>query len=92
MNSDKDKNDLLENIPKLQWACRRGMLELDVLLNNFLNEAYPQLSQEDKLLFIELLTYEDPAIFAWIMGHEAPTDTGMLKMSEAIRRHARSRV
>jgi antitoxin CptB len=92
MNFDKDKNDLLENISKLQWACRRGMLELDVLLSNFLQEAYSDLSLEDKHLFIELLSYEDPAIFAWIMGHETPTDANILKITDAIRRHARSRV
>lgn len=92
MNFDKDKNDLLENISKLQWACRRGMLELDVLLSNFLNEAYAAQALEDKLLFIELLSYEDPVIFAWIMGHETPAGAGMVKITEAIRQHARSRV
>lgn len=87
----KEIAEMMHDMPRLQWACRRGMLELDVLLTNFLNEAYAALADEDKRLFIRLLSESDPEIFAWIMGHETPKEADMIKITEMIRRHARSR-
>lgn len=89
MNAD-DNSNILNNIPRLQWACRRGMLELDVLLGNFLNEAYPALSTEDKQLFVELLKTEDPSLFAWLMGHEEVPER-YAYMVNLIRQHAYTR-
>jgi antitoxin CptB len=80
------------NTKKLEWACRRGMLELDVLLNNFLKEVYPSLSEQDKLSFIELLTYQDPVLFDYLMGRVVPEDDNIAKIAEAIRAHAKSRI
>ena len=31
---------VIESMQRIRWACRRGMLELDVLLGNFLDHAY----------------------------------------------------
>jgi antitoxin CptB len=76
---------------KLFWACRRGMLELDVLLGNFLEEVYPKLSEDEKKQFSLLLDQPDPNLFAWLMGHEKPQDPGLAAITEAIRNHARSR-
>lgn len=57
-------------IARVRWACRRGMLELDVLFQPFVEKHYEQLSDEDKLVFVRLLECEDPELFAWFMGHE----------------------
>lgn len=86
------KKIFLDDIPQLTWACRRGMLELDVLLGNFLREAYPKLSLEDKALFVQLLSYSDPELFAWLMGRDVPEESGLLKITEMIRQHAKSRI
>ncbi len=83
---------MINNISKLEWACRRGMLELDVLLGNFLKEAYSHLSLADKAQFIALLNYSDPELFAWLMGRDLPSDQGLIKIIEEIHRHARSRI
>lgn len=88
---DDEIKIILDNPSRLEWACRRGMLELDVLLGNFLKEAYPTLSLENKILFIKLLSETDPEIFAWIMGHEKPEDASLIKITEMIRHHAQSR-
>jgi antitoxin CptB len=62
------------NKARLLWACRRGMLELDVLFIPFVNEAYDYLSEQDKFTFECLLTNEDPDLFAWFMGHKTCPD------------------
>jgi antitoxin CptB len=61
---------LTDNKPRLRWACRRGMLELDVLFMPFVEDAYDLLSLKDKHIFERLLEEEDPVLFAWFMGHE----------------------
>lgn len=67
----------LDSKPKLKWACRRGMLELDVLLEPFVDEAYDALSTENKVAFQRLLACEDPDLFAWFMGHKVCEDQAL---------------
>ena len=74
----------LDSKARLRWACRRGMLELDVLFRPFLDEAYDDLSMEDKLIFQRLLTGEDPELFAWAMGHEKCDDPQLAYMMNKI--------
>ncbi len=86
-----DKQNIINNPAKLRWACRRGMLELDVLLGNFLSDAYSTLSDQDKMLFVDLLSQPDPQLFAWLMGREIPEDPAVKHITDMIRQHARSR-
>lgn len=71
-------------IARLLWACRRGMLELDVLLMPFVKEAYSDLSEKHKLFFQRLLTFEDPELFAWFMGHEECPDPAIAEIVSVI--------
>ena len=74
----------LDSKAKLRWACRRGMLELDVLLRPFVDEAYDALSEEDKAIFQRLLTADDPDLFAWFMGHQECKDVELNHMVNKI--------
>lgn len=47
------------------------MLELDLFLIPFAEKHYQQLSTNEKEQFVSLLQCEDPAIYGWMMGHEA---------------------
>lgn len=69
---------------RLKWACRRGMLELDILLMPFVDEAYDDLSDKGKLTFERLLTSQDPELFAWFMGHETCEDSELNDMVQHI--------
>ncbi len=66
--------DTAEVLPRLRWACRRGMLELDVIFRPFVDNHYLSLSVEEQVSFKLLLTRDDPELFAWFMGHETPDD------------------
>ncbi|ARU55317.1 hypothetical protein OLMES_1235 [Oleiphilus messinensis] len=59
---------------RLFWHSRRGMLELDVLLVPFLEEAYDDLSDEDQARYRKLLDCEDQDLFNWFMQKSEPTD------------------
>ncbi|SEA79756.1 succinate dehydrogenase assembly factor 2 [Alkalimonas amylolytica] len=66
--------------PRLRWACRRGMLELDVLLAPFVEEGYDALSLDDKQVFERLLACDDPDLFAWFMGHAKSDDVELQRL------------
>ena len=60
---------------KLTWRCRRGMLELDLMLNQFLNKALDTLSENDYVLLENFLTHPDPDLYAWLMDYQTPPET-----------------
>ena len=69
---------------RIRWACRRGMLELDVLFMPFVEEAYDSLNAEQQAIFQRLLTQEDPDLFAWFMGHQQCQDPELAGMVSTI--------
>ncbi|MCD6046000.1 MAG: succinate dehydrogenase assembly factor 2 family protein [Gammaproteobacteria bacterium] len=74
---------------KLYWACRRGMLELDLLLLPFLENGYDNLSDEERSTFIQLLAIEDPTLYQWFIAHLEPEDLAMRALVEKIIAYAR---
>ncbi len=77
--------------PRLRWACRRGMLELDVLLGNFLEEAYLNASFSDQANFVTLLDCNDQELFRWLTGKECPSEPDLIDIVGKIRHHAKIR-
>ena len=69
---------------RIRWACRRGMLELDVLFMPFVEEAFDSLSKEQHATFQRLLECDDPDLFAWFMGHEPCKDPELNSMVSLI--------
>jgi len=63
-----------KRLARLKWACRRGMLELDVLLLPFVEQAFSELTFDQQVTFERLLTCDDPDLFAWFMGHKQADD------------------
>jgi antitoxin CptB len=60
------------NIEKLKWACRRGMLELDILFQRYLEHRYPEASADEQAQFLSLLTCGDQDLFDWLMNKREP--------------------
>ncbi|WP_218311872.1 succinate dehydrogenase assembly factor 2 [Alteromonas antoniana] len=73
-----------KRLARLKWACRRGMLELDVLLLPFVEEAFDGLDYEKQETFERLLTSDDPDLFAWFMGHQKCEDPELAEMVDII--------
>ena len=51
------------SLSKLKWQCRRGVLELDLLLEKYLETAYAHASDEERSRFAELLKLDDTELF-----------------------------
>lgn len=60
-----------ERKAKINWNCRRGMLELDLIFQQFFKQI-DTLSTEQLGLFEKLLECPDPDLYAWLMGYEKP--------------------
>lgn len=47
---------------ELRWKCRRGMLELDLLLNRFIDNHFQTLDESQLEVLIRLLDYPDQVL------------------------------
>jgi antitoxin CptB len=70
---------------RLRWGCRRGMLELDLILIPFFDRYFDNLAPKTQTLFEQLLTQADPDLFQWLMGYSVPTEEGLVDMVSMIR-------
>ena len=66
--------DAARAIARLRWRCRRGMRELDVLLERYLQQRYAVAPAAEQHAFESLLELPDPQLFAYLMRREAPND------------------
>jgi antitoxin CptB len=73
-----------EDVRRLRWQSRRGMLELDVLFVPFVEEAFSGLALEDQDRYVKLLTCEDVDLFVWLMEREEPEDPDMKRIVRII--------
>lgn len=69
---------------RLWWHSRRGMLELDVLLIPFLEEAYRDLDAEDQARYRLLLSCEDTDMFEWFMQRSRPDNDDLRRIVDII--------
>ena len=68
----------------LLWRCRRGMKELDVLLERYAAAALPQADHLERCLLAKLLERPDPELAAYFLGGEAPLEPDMAALVRRI--------
>ena len=64
---------------------RRGMLELDLLLRDFLDRDYASLDDGQRRCFDHMLDYPDAVLLEWFMGRVRPADKDVANLVEKIR-------
>lgn len=57
---------------RLEWRCRRGIKEMDIICQRFLEQAYPGLPEEQQALFDQILDESDLDILDWVLGRSNP--------------------
>ena len=60
----------MAELDRIRWQCRRGLLELDLLLQRFLEHELPGLEPAQLQVFKQLLNEADTELLAWEMGQE----------------------
>jgi antitoxin CptB len=80
-----DPNDILAapldpEARRLLWRCRRGMKELDVLLERFARRELPGASTEQRQTLTRLLELPDPELVDYLLGQAIPPDRDLVDL------------
>ena len=78
-------SDLAEDETRLRWQCRRGMLELDLMLETFVEKCYADLPIKTKRAFHQLLKCQDQFLLDYLMGQDVPTDKDVADVAKQVR-------
>ena len=70
---------------RIRWHCRRGMLELDLVLSAFLKRHFESLDAAGLKAFTSLLERTDPELLDLIMGHDEADAAGEREVLSLIR-------
>jgi antitoxin CptB len=69
---------------QLLWRCRRGMKELDVVLERFARSELPAMSEKQRQDFAEFLDLPDPVMLRYLLGHETPSTPELARVAQLI--------
>ena len=64
----------MAGLGKLEWRCRRGMKELDLLLLRYLRGPYAAAESEEREAFARFLDLPDPDIARYLVAGDVPDD------------------
>ena len=70
---------------RLLWRCRRGMKELDVLLERYAQSPKFPANPAECGTFARLLDLPDPHLAAYLLGHDVPGDPELAGLVRRIR-------
>ena len=71
---------------RLRWRCRRGLLELDLTLLNFLERSYSGLATSEKESFDKLLSLSDDTLLAYLQGNVNPPEKELMHLVSKLRK------
>ena len=69
---------------RLRWRCRRGMLELDLLLLPFFDDVFSELNADEQAVFVRLLEQDDPDLLQWFSQKGTSLDLELQDMVDRI--------
>ena len=70
---------------RLRWQCRRGMLELDYLLENYLDQQFENAQKEEREAFILLLDQHDLDLQQWLLLGASPVNLTLTFIVDKVR-------
>ena len=59
---------------RVRWRCRRGLLELDIVLGRFIEKNYAGLDESQQAIFDVLLDMPDTELWDMIAGKAVPQE------------------
>lgn len=65
--------------------CRRGMKELDILMENYLINEYPHVDRARQIAFETLLEYQDPLILDLLFDRCRDENTDVQALIEQLK-------
>jgi antitoxin CptB len=77
----------MSELSRLRWRCRRGIKEMDIILQRFLEQDYSTLSLKEKALFDQILDETDLDILDWMLMRTQPANTNYEMLLALFRQH-----
>ncbi len=68
----------MKEMERVRWRCRRGMLELDIVLGRFIEAHFAGLDAAQREAFDTLLNVPDAALWDMITGRDDAAHAGAL--------------
>jgi antitoxin CptB len=65
------------------------MLELDLMLQPFVENVYPGLNEEDQHDYQQLLEQQDADLFTWLLSHQTPKEPNLQRIVKIVRENSR---
>ena len=78
----------MAELDRIRWRCRRGLLELDIVLGRFLDQELDALSPAERDAFKALLELSDNDLWDLVSGRSEP-DARRPQDARCVRRFAR---
>ena len=75
----------MSELNRLRWRCRRGLLELDLALQRFVEAELDALSAPERLALAELLDYPDNELWDVLSGRRMCEDSRLAPLVMRIR-------
>ncbi len=75
----------MKEVERVRWRCRRGLLELDIVLGRFVGQHYARLDEAQRAAFDALLDMPDTVLWDMITGRQEATQSEQQALLEKIR-------
>jgi len=75
----------MKELERVRWRCRRGLLELDIVLGRFVEQHYAGLDEAQQAAFDVLLDMPDTVLWDMIAGRKEAAQDGQQALLEKLR-------
>ena len=75
----------MAELDRIRWRCRRGLLELDIVLGRFLENELDTLSPDEQDAFKALLELSDNDLWDLVAGRRDPDDGPQARLIRRLR-------
>lgn len=69
---------------RIRWQSRRGMREIDLMLEPFVNNHLPSMPEKTVKAYEEFLNLSDLQLVRFLLRHDIPTDPETKAMADLI--------
>ena len=76
----------MKEFERARWRCRRGLLELDIILQRFMDRHYAQLNQQGLEQFERLLSLPDNDLWDLIAAKQINRDSDLQAVLELLQK------
>lgn len=72
-------------LQRVRWRCRRGLLELDIVLGRFIEAHYAQLTEAERQIFEVFLDMADNPLWDLLSGRQGEVSGEQAVLLEKIK-------